>query len=156
MISQNKSLQYIDKKVKSGYNITGKDLEVNKMMNINLIIANNIVAKMEEKRIKQIDLANEMNLPKQTISKMLNGSRMINAGELVQIAKVLDVEIVELTALPTINQGDNAIRAFMGKFESENAKNALEIADELADMIIFHAKVYDNAENMMKAWRISN
>ena len=156
MISQNKSLQYIDKKVKSGYNITGKDLEVNKMMNINLIIANNIVAKMEEKRKKQIDLANEMNLPKQTISKMLNGSRMINAGELVQIAKVLDVEIVELTALPTMKQGDNAIRAFMGKFESENAKNALEIADELADMIIFHAKVYDNAENMMKAWRISN
>ena len=52
------------------------------MMNINLIIANNIVAKMEEKRIKQVDLANEMNLPKQTISKMLNGSRMINAGEL--------------------------------------------------------------------------
>ena len=87
------------------------------MMNINLIIANNIVAKMEEKRIKQVDLANEMNLPKQTISKMLNGSRMINAGELVQIAKVLDVEIVELTALHTIKQGDNAIRAFMGKFE---------------------------------------
>ena len=126
------------------------------MMNINLIIANNIVAKMEEKRKKQIDLANEMNLPKQTISKMLNGSRMINAGELVQIAKVLDVEIVELTALPTINQSDNAIRAFMGNFESENAKNALAIADELADMIIFHAKVHDNAENMMKAWRITN
>ena len=80
------------------------------MMNINLIIANNIVAKMEEKRKKQIDLANEMNLPKQTISKMLNGSRMINAGELVQIAKVLDVEIVELTALPTINQSDNRHR----------------------------------------------
>ena len=126
------------------------------MMNINLIIANNIVAKMEEKRIKQVDLANEMNLPKQTISKMLNGSRMINAGELVQIAKVLDVEIVELTALPTINQGDNAIRAFMGKFESENAKNALAIADELADMIVFHAKVHDNAANMMKAWRLTD
>ena len=126
------------------------------MMNINLIIANNIVAKMEEKRKKQIDLANEMNLPKQTVSKMLNGSRMINAGELVQIAKVLDVEIVELTVLPTINQGDNAIRAFMGKFESENAKNALAIADELADMIVFHAKVHDNAVNMMKAWRITD
>ena len=126
------------------------------MLNINLIIANNIVAKMEEKRKKQIDLANEMNLPKQTVSKMLNGSRMINAGELVQIAKVLDVEIVELTALPTINQGDNAIRAFMGKFESENAKNALAIADELADMIVFHAKVHDNAVNMMKAWRITD
>lgn len=126
------------------------------MMNINLIIANNIVAKMEEKRKKQIDLANEMNLPKQTISKMLNGSRMINAGELVQIAKVLDVEIVELTALPTINQSDNAIRAFMGKFESENTKNALAIADELANMIVFHAKVHDNAENMMKAWRLTD
>lgn len=109
---------------------------------------------MEEKRKKQIDLANEMNLPKQTISKMLNGSRMINAGELVQIAKVLDVEIVELTALPTINQSDNAIRAFMGNFENENAKNALAIADELADMIIFHAKVHDNAANMVKAWRL--
>ena len=126
------------------------------MLNINLIIANNIVSKMEEKRKKQIDLANEMNLTKQTISKMLNGSRMINAGELVQIAKILDVEIAELTTLPTINQGDNAIRAFMGSFESQNAKNALAIADELADMIVFHAKVHDNAVNMMRTWRITD
>ena len=111
---------------------------------------------MEEKRIKQIDLACAMNLTKQTISKMLNGSRMINAAELVRIAKILDVEIVELTKLPVTNQGDNALKVFMGSFESENAKSALAIADELADMIIFHAKVHNNAENMMKAWRITD
>lgn len=126
------------------------------MMNINLVIANNIIAIMEEKRIKQIDLAGAMNLTKQTISKMLNGSRMINAAELVRIAKILDVEIVELTKLPVTNQGDNALKVFMGSFESENAKSALAIADELADMIIFHAKVHNNAENMMKAWRITD
>jgi len=126
------------------------------MMNINLVIANNIIAIMEEKRIKQIDLAGAMNLTKQTISKMLNGSRMINAAELVRIAKILDVEIAELTKLPVTNQGDNALKVFMGSFESENAKSALAIADELADMIIFHAKVHNNAENMMKAWRITD
>jgi hypothetical protein len=40
----------------------------------------------------------------------------------------------------------------MGKVASEQAKNALEIADKLSDMILFHSKVRDNGTAMMEAW----
>ena len=56
------------------------------MNNINFIIAKNITTIMAEKKIKQIELANAMGTTKQTISKMLNGVRVISAGELCKIA----------------------------------------------------------------------
>ena len=40
----------------------------------------------------------------------------------------------------------------MGKVDSEQAKNALEIADKLSDMIIFHSKVKENGMAMMEGY----
>lgn len=40
----------------------------------------------------------------------------------------------------------------MGKVDSEQAKNALKIADKLLDMILFHSRVRENGESMMEAW----
>ena len=39
----------------------------------------------------------------------------------------------------------------MGKVESEEAKEALNIADKLSNMILFHSRVRDNGMAMMKA-----
>jgi hypothetical protein len=44
------------------------------------------------------------------------------------------------------------VHAFMGKVESGQAKNALEIADKLSDMILFHSRVRENGVEMMEAW----
>lgn len=44
------------------------------------------------------------------------------------------------------------IDAFMGKVESEEAKEALNIADKLSNMILFHSRVRDNGMAMMKPW----
>lgn len=40
----------------------------------------------------------------------------------------------------------------MGKVQSEQAKRALQVADELSDMILFHKKVRENGNNMMVDW----
>ena len=40
----------------------------------------------------------------------------------------------------------------MGKVESEQAKNALKIADTLSDMILFHKRVREHGVEMMEAW----
>ena len=53
----------------------------------------------------------------------------------------------------TPNYADtNIVHAFMGKVQSELAKQALQIADELSDMILFHKRVRENGDAMMVAW----
>ena len=122
------------------------------MMDVNAMIAANIVTILKKQNRKQIELAYALQTNKQTISKMLNGSRMINAVELKRIAEFLGVKMEELTRVREDSADTDMIHAFMGKVESEEAKEALNIADKLSDMILFHSRVRDNGVAMMKPW----
>ena len=120
------------------------------MFDVNSMIAANIVAILKKQNRKQIDLAGALQTNKQ--SKMLNGSRMINAIELKRIAEFLGVKMEELTKLQGDSVDTDIVHAFMGKVESEEAKEALNIADKLSNMILFHSRVRDNGMAMMKPW----
>lgn len=122
------------------------------MFDVNSMIAANIVAILKKQNRKQIDLAGALQTNKQTISKMLNGSRMINAIELKRIAEFLGVKMEELTKLQGDSVDTDIVHAFMGKVESEEDKEALNIADKLSNMILFHSRVRDNGMAMMKPW----
>ncbi len=122
------------------------------MSDINMMIARNILAILKKQKKKQVELAEALGTNKQTISRMLNGARMINAIELKQIADFLCVKMEELTKIPENMPNTDVIHVFMGKVESEQAKNALEIADKLSDMIIFHSKVKENGIVMMEEY----
>lgn len=122
------------------------------MVDMNMTIAGNILALLKKQNKKQTDLAEALNTNRQTVNKMLNGSRMINAIELKQIAGFLCVKMEELTKISEDVQDTNIVHAFMGKVASEQARNALMIADELSDMILFHAKVRENGTAMMTSW----
>ena len=119
---------------------------------MNTMIAGNILSLLKKQNKKQTDLANALRTNKQTVNKMLNGTRMINAVELKSIADYLGVKMEELTKIPSIHADTNIVHVFMGKVQSEQAKQALVIADELSDMILFHKKVRENGEAMMIAW----
>lgn len=122
------------------------------MLDMNLVIANNILMRLKEQNKKQVDLADGIGISKQTVSKMLNGSRSINAIELRRIAEYLGVTMDILAKLPEVPQENNIIHAFMGRVTSEGGKNALAIADKLSDMILFHSKVRANGTQMMQSW----
>lgn len=122
------------------------------MIDVNEMIAANIVAILKQQNKKQIDLAEALQTNKQTVSKMLNGSRMINAVELKRIAEFLGVKMEELTKLRENVADTDIVHAFMGKVESEQAKEALQIADRLSDMILFHRIVRENGMAMMESW----
>lgn len=122
------------------------------MVDMNTMIAGNILSLLKKQNKKQTDLANALRTNKQTVNKMLNGTRMINAVELKSIADYLGVKMEELTKIPSIHADTNIVHVFMGKVQSEQAKQALVIADELSDMILFHKKVRENGEAMMIAW----
>lgn len=118
------------------------------MVDINNVIVRNILAVMRKKGLKQTELANVLNVSRQTMSKMLGGSRMISAPELHNIAEFLGVSMENLVKATDSVSEDNVVRAFMGSFESKEVQQALKLADELADMIIFHANVRENTESM--------
>lgn len=122
------------------------------MVDMNTVIAGNILSLLKKQNKKQTDLANALRTNKQTVNKMLNGTRMINAVELKSIAEYLGVKMEELTKIPSIHADTNIVHVFMGNVQSEQAKQALVIADELSDMILFHKKVRENGEAMMIAW----
>ena len=122
------------------------------MVDMNTMIASNILALLKSQNRKQTDLADALKTNKQTVNKMLNGTRMINAVELKSIADYLGVRMEELTKISTTHSDTNVVHAFMGKVQSEQAKQALQIADELSDMILFHKRVRENGDAMMVAW----
>lgn len=122
------------------------------MSDINMMIARNIFTILKKQKKKQVELAEALETNKQTVSRMLNGARMINAIELKQIADFLGVRMEELTKILENMPDTDIIHVFMGKVDSEQAKNALEIADKLSDMIIFHSKVKENGMAMMEGY----
>ena len=122
------------------------------MVNMNETISNNIINILQQNGKKQIDLAGYLGVSKQIISKMLSGVRVINAVELQKIAEFLGVSMESLVKIPGIIPETNAVKAFMGRVESTEAKEGLKIADEIADMICFYARTRENAEKMLQPW----
>ncbi len=122
------------------------------MINMNEIISNNIMNMMKKNDKKQVELAGYLGVSKQVISKMLSGSRMINAVELQKIAEYLNVSMESLVKVPQVLPETNTVRVFMGRVESREAKEGLAIADEIADLICFYARTHENAVEMMQPW----
>ena len=122
------------------------------MVNMPEIIRNTIMNIMKQNNKKQIELAGHLGVSKQIISKMLSGSRMINAVELQKIAEFLDVTMESLVKVSQTLPETNTVKAFMGRVESPEAKEGLAIADEIANLICFYARTYENVEEMMQPW----
>ena len=65
------------------------------MLDVNMIIVNNIQAELKKKNKKQVDLAEEIGVSKQTMSKIINGARAINAVELHIPKEFVGTELLE-------------------------------------------------------------
>ena len=122
------------------------------MVSVNEIISNNIMNIMKQNDKKQIDLAGYLGVSKQVTRKMLSGARMIHAIELQKIAEFLDVSMESLVRVPKEISETDTVKAFMGRVESQEAKDGLAIADEIADLICFYARTHENAMEMMQPW----
>jgi transcriptional regulator with XRE-family HTH domain len=122
------------------------------MEDINDTVVKNITREMRKHNTKQIELADAIGVTKQIMSKMLNGTRLITISELKKIASYFSVTTDALTHEdPT---GTDVIRVFLGKVETEAAREALKTSDEIADLIIFYAEARANAAEMMTPWEM--
>ena len=121
-------------------------------MDINTMIANNILGALRKQGKKQMDLAEGIGVSRQTMSLMMNGGRTINAVELRKITDYLRVPMESIMQIPDTIVETDAIHTLMGTVKTEEEKNALRIADEVSDMILFHSRVRKNGLSMMQPW----
>lgn len=110
------------------------------MIDMNEIITNNITI-----------LRNQTDLAEVGGKQIKLSARTMNAGELRDIAKYLGTTVDKLTC-PNAIRGD-AISRIMRKIHTDSAREALDIADKLSDMILFHKTVRENGTEMMKPWK---
>ena len=82
------------------------------MLDINMIIANNIQNKLKKENKKQIDLAERICVSRQTMSKIMNGSRAINAVELQKVSAYLHVPMETLIKMPENSINANVIAVY--------------------------------------------
>lgn len=129
------------------YTVLG--MEVLFMMDVNLMVANNILSVLKKQGKKQAELADGLGVSKATISKMLTGNRSITAVELKKIADYLNTSMDTIMRIPEAPIEMDAIHAFMGRVETEEAKEALRVADKVSDLIVFHTRVRNNGKKMM-------
>ncbi len=122
------------------------------MLNVNMIIAGNIQSELKKEKKKQAELAEQIGVSQQTMSKMMNGTRVINAFELYKISQYLDVPMETLMRTPEKAVDTNVIHAFMGRVKTEEARKGIQTADELSDLILFHSRIYENGKKMEKGW----
>ena len=127
-------------------------MEVFSVLDMNVMIAENVLHLLKQQNKKQTELADFIGTNKQTINKMLNGSRMINAMELKRIADFFGVKMEELTRIQRTSIERDIVHVFMGKVVSKEAEEALKTADKLSDLILFHKKVRENGTAMTEVW----
>ncbi|MCI8375526.1 MAG: helix-turn-helix transcriptional regulator [Lachnospiraceae bacterium] len=122
------------------------------MIDMNAVIANNISLSLEKQNRKQVELAEYLEISRQTVNKMLSGIRTISAGELRRIADFLCTSMEDLTTIPQNYEETDVFRAFMGKAGTEEARQAVRDIDKIIELILFHDKVRENGIAMREEW----
>lgn len=122
------------------------------MVDMNAVIANNISMSLEKQNKKQVELAEYLEVSRQTVNKMLSGIRTISAGELRKIAEFFGSSMEDLTTIPQNYEETDVFRVFMGKVGTAEAQQSIRDIDKLIEMILFHDKVRDNGIAMREEW----
>lgn len=105
-------------------------------MTLDKILLTNIKTYLTQTRQKQSALAAHMNLKRQTVSKMLSGTRTITAVEFKQIADFLGVPMEKLLENPASSSPKDVIDTFVSRMNTVNEKQAILLADELINMLL--------------------
>ena len=51
-----------------------------------------------------------------------------------------------------MNKKENSIRSLLARARTKEAKEGIQIADEVSDLILFHTKIKKNGEKMEQPW----
>lgn len=122
------------------------------MITMNMIIAKNVDDLLNEKGIGMEQLADYIGMGIGRMRELMDGGVMITPKMQIKIAEFFGVEPLELTKTNDFHSNDNIIHAMMGRVDTEEAKNAIEQADEISNYILFYRDLVSAGYNMEKAW----
>lgn len=107
------------------------------MPSLDMVIAENIKRQLIKHSKKQTELAEAMGICKQTVTKILNCSRHVNAKELHVIANFFNVPMEEFVKPVSLDPWDTiAVKNLSNYVLLDSSKKSVNIAGEIADMII--------------------
>jgi hypothetical protein len=78
----------------------------------------------------------------------MDGAKAFNARELREVAGFLGTTTQELARMPKNFEELDSVSQLHKKCTNENQHKAIDIADKLSDMILFHKKVRENGIKM--------
>lgn len=103
----------------------------------------NIKEQMRLQDKKQVDLAAYMNLPRQTIYKIMTRTRMVSAVELKLIADFLGVPMDRLMDSGAGEPQEDPLLVFRQQVSGREAQQGFDTAEELMDMYLAQRKILE-------------
>ena len=113
------------------------------MENFDIMVAQNITQLLSDQGKKQSDLAKHLNLPRQTINKILAGKRNLLANEFAEIARFFNCKIEDLTKQTAVSE-EHMLAYFMGNVSNKKTKQVFEKIFELSDLFVEQQYLNDN------------
>ena len=98
-------------------------------------VGRNIQKALNEKRLTQQFLADELNISKQVMSKIIGGKKAINVAEITKIAQVLNISTDELLATTTVESPSHSF-SFMGSIKNEKTKEKIMLLKDVINEIL--------------------
>lgn len=119
------------------------------MVDMSTVIGHNIREAMRSRGFNVSGLAVCLGVSPVVIRSMLDGSRLVSASELRRVADVLGTTTECLSRVSNTYCDSNFVSVFGSRVNSEGGLHALQVADTLSDMILFHSRVRRNGESAL-------
>ena len=111
-------------------------------------VGNNIENVLYEKNYTQQDLANELKISKQVMSKIISGAKAINVEEIKKIASALNVSVDTLLHVDSVPAQTHHF-SFMGQVQNAETRNKITKLQTVIEEILF-LEEYANANMPVK------
>ena len=119
------------------------------MSSLNSIVGKRIQECLDEIGWSQSRLAEELGVSRQIVNKIIHGRKNVTLEEIKIIADILEISLEDLVQKKNEDETEeDPMIAFMGEVDSEEAKDGLNKAKEIMDLIIFHRDVNDSRQEL--------
>ncbi len=108
----------------------------------NSIVGKRIQERLDEIGWSQSRLADELGVSRQIINKIIHGRKNVTLEEIKLIADILGISLEDLVQENNENEvEEDPMIAFMGEVDSQEARDGLNKAKKIMNLIIFHRDV---------------
>ncbi|MFW6029250.1 MAG: helix-turn-helix domain-containing protein [Halanaerobiales bacterium] len=119
------------------------------MTSFNSLVGNRIQERLDEIGWSQSRLAGELGVSRQIVNKIIHDRKNITLEEIKLIADILGISLEDLIQEKDENEvEEDPLIAFMGEVDSQEAKDGLNKAKKIMDLIIFHRDVNDSRKKL--------